>query len=136
MRNLLCVCEWQRVINAIPWLVAAAITSVLVLVGFYLYLKYWKQPAIKNAHENEMKKAASEREILWEILKKELKMEHESAVKNLEQKVNELEFAKKCKEKELESEKAIVEALKKETALYKEAFENINIEIRPKSNNK
>ena len=91
---------------------------------------------IKNAHENEMKKAASEREILWEILKKELKMEHESAVKNLEQKVNELEFAKKCKEKELESEKAIVEALKKETALYKEAFENINIEIRPKSNNK
>lgn len=130
MKILLCSCDWQGLINATPWLLVLAIIASSTLVGYYLYLKYDKLPCIKNSHESEMKKAAFEREVTWEKIKKE------DTEKNLKQKVDNLTIDNSYKEKELELVKANVETLKKEIALYKEAFENINIEIRPKSNNK
>lgn len=127
--NILLTCNWQDVFCVLSSMTFFIILFIVLCVVFYLYLKYWKFPNINNAHEYKMKKDAFEREKEWA----EINKVKASTDEVLKQKVQTLESQKTCLELELDLEKKQVEKLKELLKLYKEAFEQMNIEINPKN---
>ena len=111
--------NWQKIIDAIPCLLWGVIVCVTVIVGWYLYLKYWKSLNIRNAHECKMKKDAFEREKEWIAIDK-LKASTDEALisenKELKRKIA-------CLKNELELEKSKAELYSKQLKLYKETLD-------------
>ena len=71
---ILLSCNWQKVIDAtscLCWSILIVVVFLACLVGFYLYLKYVRQPKDKHRFEEESKRNAFERELHWDERKEE-----------------------------------------------------------------
>lgn len=124
---ILCQClDWQPVINDIPCLC----WGIIGLVALYLLLRYVFSPLIANCHERVMMKDADTREREWADFKNTKASTDEALqqqVKELKSKVSELEGG-------LKTEKFNKELLEKQLKLYRDVFEKLNIEVKPKDN--
>ena len=64
---LLLQCDWQVVIKELPCLYRLTIILGAVLIAFFLWLKFCRNPKIKNSHVKEMKEIAFEEEKYWRV---------------------------------------------------------------------
>ena len=117
--NLLLLCDWANVIDSIPCLVLWLIITVGILTGFYLYLKYCKNPDIANGHELRMKEEAFKREKEWAKIE-EAKV---STQDSLIHKNRKLKLEILLLQEELNFEKKKGEILEKELRCYKDKSE-------------
>lgn len=127
MNLTLCHLSWECVVLT-GWLsTLVAVTSVLC---FYFWLKYSKQPMLKNKHEEDMKENAFKREKEWYFIKETVK----PLKKELEKAKEELETLQKKEEElnegrqSLNNEKNEFEknVLKTKIKVYEEIIKTIN----------
>lgn len=119
------VANWQEVINTIPCL----LWGVMVLLGFWLLLKYVAKPLIQNCNDAKVRKEKFVREKFWKIYDKielvsdkQLKEEIDGLKKEID-KLNK----KKSDLNKANSEKEAL--LKKELKIYDTILERLNVMI-------
>ena len=102
--------------------------GVLGLVALFFILKFIVQPWMSHCHESKMKEEAHNREKEWADFKKAKASTDEALkdqVKDLKSKLSELEGT-------LESEKFKNGLLEKQLKMYRDLFDKLNVEVKPK----
>lgn len=102
--------------------------GVIGLIALYFILKFIVQPWMSHCHESKMKEEVYNREKEWAEFKKTKASTDEALqgkVKDLTSKVSELEGT-------LESEKLKNDMLEKQLKIYRDWFDKLNVEVKPK----
>lgn len=121
------VANWQEVINKIPCL----LWGVMVLLGFWLLLKYVLKPCIQNCNDAKVRKEKFEREKFWKWYDK-VQLNSDETLKNekevLEKKIDELK-----KDNKEQSDKNAL--LNKEIDIYKKILNQLNVMLKIEGEN-
>lgn len=119
--KLIMTCNWQHVIDAIPFFC----WGVLIFIAIYLALFRLCPLLLNNKHELKMRAEAFDKEKQWACFEGIKACTDEQLIK---------------KNKELESqlatEKLKNELLEKQLETYKRFVKELNLEIKPKDNEK
>ena len=121
---MLCL-TWQDVLMT-GW--NTTLIIVCIIICCYYILKYWIFPCQKNKHERQQKKDAFDREKKM----KELNDLKESTDEALKKQNNDLEKEKSELESKLKTEKINNELLKRQLKIYREIFEDLKVDVKPK----
>jgi len=127
---LCCNIDWQPVISTIP----CFLWGILGLILICVLVRHVVSPLIANCHEIRLKRELYVQETLWFEKRNKLEELKACTEEGLKNQVNELNTKVSELEGKLNTEKLNKELLEKQLKMYRDFFEQLKVEVKPKTN--